>query len=251
MNRKQGFTLVELLVVIAIITILAGIVVPRVTDAIGRARMARAVSEIKGADLAITKMLADAEKSSVDKLFNEIDGRPGVNPLAVAALNSPKETAEFYSDVFYELLRRGKDADLSREGLVLQNVVRRKMGTSYMEIGPDPWGTHPYFFYAGPLKTNEFYDDRPTIEPSPFRCYRTIDPEVPYVYDATAKEAEDEILRGNPPVDNALGYPAPKDLTVYIWSYGADEQMNQWIQGQGGGDDVNNWDSQAGWSAFY
>jgi prepilin-type N-terminal cleavage/methylation domain-containing protein len=157
MNRSKGFTLVELLVVIAIITILAAIEVPRVTDAIGRARMARAASEIRGAELAVTKMLADVDKQAVDKFFGNLpDGRSrlavAVQQKAGASLDDIWTAERVYSDIFYELLRRGKDAQeglLEINGnLVLQDAVRRKLGSSYMDIPMDPWGTNPYFFFA-------------------------------------------------------------------------------------------------------
>jgi len=251
MNRSKGFTLVELLVVIAIITILAAIVVPRVTDAIGRARMARAASEIRGAELAITKMLADVDKQGIDKFFTA--GR--LATFIQNAVTAKAGTAEkMYSDVFYELLRRGKAADFDftaqflgggpNDKLVLVDAVKRKLGSSYMDIPMDPWGTNPYFFFAGPLTANPIYRNGA----SPFRCYRALDEDTPYVYTETQKNIEDRIMRGNPAFDNGPGYPSPKDLAVYIWSYGEDEISNQ---AEGGGDDINNWDSASGWSAFY
>lgn len=255
MNRSRGFTLVELLVVIAIITILASIVVPRVTDAIGRARMARAQSEIKGAELAITKMLADVDKQGLDKLFDP------VGSLATCVRNAMVDTAlrvtagKMYSDIFYELLRRGKAADFSftarylgnETGLVFAPAVKRKLGSSYMDIPMDPWGAHPYYFFAGPLTSSDIYGGTTA---SPFRCFRVnpINDQEPYIYTEPIKAKEDEIMRGNPRADGGPGYPSAKDLAVYIWSYGDDELSNQ---AEGGGDDVNNWDSAAGWSAFY
>ena len=253
MNRSKGFTLVELLVVIAIITILAAIVVPRVTDAIGRARMARAASEIKGAELAIVKMLADVDKQGIDKFFDPGTLATCVNNAMVDPV-MPVTAEKMYSDVFYELLRRGKQADFlftaryvgNQTGLVFVPAVARKLGSSYMDIPMDPWGTNPYFFFAGPLTSNSMYSGRHV--PSPFRCYRAIDEETPYFYTETQKGLEDEIMRGNPDWDNGPGYPSAKDLAVYIWSYGGDELSNQ---AEGGGDDINNWDSASGWSASY
>ncbi|MCX5769428.1 MAG: type II secretion system protein [Candidatus Hydrogenedentes bacterium] len=260
MNRAKGFTLVELLVVIAIITILAGIVVPRVTDAIGRARMARAASEIRGAELAIVKMLADVDKQGIDKFFNALpDGRAALPVCVESAMASDVSGEKIYSDIFYELLRRGKAADFAFTGpgegnfidpaLTLVPTVARKLGSSYMDIPMDPWGTHPYFFFAGPLTTNRMYMDRNGENtPSPFRCYRLRDDGSDYVYNDDAKREADALMRGNPKPDGGPGYPSAKDLAVYIWSYG-DDELNS--QAEGGGDDVNNWDSAAGWSAFY
>ncbi|HUW60597.1 MAG TPA: type II secretion system protein [Candidatus Bathyarchaeia archaeon] len=253
MNRSKGFTLVELLVVIAIITILAAIVVPRVTDAIGRARMARAASEIRGAELAITKMLADVDKQGIDKFFELLPDKTSALATYVenAATAGPDTAEKIYSNIFYELLRRGKNADFDftldhiSPVLTLAPAVQRKLGSSYMDIPMDPWGTHPYFFFAGPLTTNRMYMDRNNVNtPSPFRCYRGPD----YVYDQNAKVLADSEMRGNPRADNGPGYPSAKDLAVYIWSYGGDEFSNQ---AEGGGDDINNWDSASGWSALY
>ena len=47
MKRKQGFTLIELLVVIAIIGMLAGILIPVVSDALNSAAMAKTLSNGK------------------------------------------------------------------------------------------------------------------------------------------------------------------------------------------------------------
>lgn len=259
MNRSKGFTLVELLVVIAIITILASIVVPRVTDAIGRARMARAVSEIKGAELAVNKMLADVDKQSIDKLFGNLpDGRSrlavAVEQVAGASLDDSLTAERVYSDIMYVLLRRGKDAQedlLEINGnLVLQDTVRRKLGSAYMDMPMDPWGTNPYFFYAGPLKGLDVYR---------FRCHR----EPGYQYDSDQRTAENAKMRGNPGWDDLPQFPAPYDLPVYIFSYGEDEASNQRVvndqevvivdmsTNEIGGDDINNWDSANGWSAYY
>jgi hypothetical protein len=70
-------------------------------------------------------------------------------------------------------------------------------------------------------------------------------------------------MRGNPGEDDLPQFPAPHDLSVYIFSYGEDETSNQRvvndvevpIEDMGlneiGGDDINNWDNAGGWSAFY
>jgi prepilin-type N-terminal cleavage/methylation domain-containing protein len=250
MFTKRGFTLIELLVVIAIITILASIVAPRVAQYIEKGKMAKAVSEIRNADLALTKMLADVERKHFGHVLVFPDFEP--NQLTYA------QAVKMYSGAFYELLRKGKDANLG--GLPLDDLpvddpahqtrtlrlkpgMDRKLGTTYMDINLDPWGV-AYQFYAGPIKNAD----------SPFRSYRGPD----YRYNGTERDTLDGQLRGNPDPDDLPGFPCPKDLSVYIFSWGGNSAPNQpWLAaedvdlGIGGGDDISNWDTQSGWSGSY
>lgn len=253
MSTKRGFTLIELLVVIAIITILASIVAPKIYNAMERAKMARAYSEIKNADLALTKMLTDAERKHFGHFFQNFDptifnDNTGVNYAAAV---------QAYTTVFYELLRRGKSADVV--GVLgpdadLKAEIRRKLGTSYMDIGKDPW-SNLYQFYAGPFSRQVII--------YPFRAFR-VDENFVYT-DITRTELQTE-MRGNPPADYAAGFPCPGDLPVYIYSWGGDGVPNQNLdlllgvqQGgpveenltRDGYDDINNWDTQSNWGEFY
>jgi len=264
MLKKSGFTLIELLVVIAIITILASIVAPKVQGWIERGKMAKAVSEVRNADLALVKMLSDVERKTFGQLFTISPSLSGPNAASPTLWTA---AAKLYSDVFYELLRRGKEADYNHAtGLMnitytennitytvrLDPTVAKKLGTTYMDINLDPWGK-AYQFYAGPLKLKKNLDVFPNDYP-PFRAYRDAD----YFYDVNAKAALDTELRGNPPVDKQPGFPCPTDLSVYIYSMGGNQIPNQpWLAtpdsdlGNGGGDDINNWDTQSGWGSMY
>ena len=248
MFTKRGFTLIELLVVIAIITILASIVAPKVAGYIERGKMAKAVSEIRNADMALTKMLTDTERKNFGSMLQISPS--GQVPTYAAAV-------QLYTDAFYELLRRGRDADFATIplqdgfGISIKDVrLMKKLGTAYMDINLDPWGK-AYQFYAGPLKLKLALNP---YDFPPFRSFR----EEGYVYDADAKVALDAELRGNPPPDGVDGFPCPVDFPVYIFSLGGNSAPNQpWLAtadvdlGIGGGDDINNWDTQSGWSGFY
>jgi prepilin-type N-terminal cleavage/methylation domain-containing protein len=298
-HKRAGFTLVELLVVIAIIGILASIVLPRVTDAIYRGQVAKAVSEIKNIETSLTAVLSDTGRSNFHDLLADIDldlttGKDRLKVLTdaldadIAAgtsitdiANSVEDLEEFYSEMFYSILRQGKNSEWAQ--LHLNPTLRQKLGNSYMELGEDSWG-QKYKFWAGPLRTG----------PMMFRSYRIEEtaPELDdvafaetdvYRYDQVNEDIEnakipgaprDEYGGGTSPTDDPVpliqeggvtvhwyGYPAPKDLPVYVYSKGGNQldDANVFIQLDpafstedyalyGGGDDINNWDTQQGWN---
>ena len=231
MRRSVGFTLVELLVVVAIISILAAIVVPNVADYIGQARVARALSEIKGAELALTKMLADSGKSSFRHIFG---------------------TKEIYDPTtqIYTLLRKGKEAEI-----YMAPGVREKLSSFYMELGKDPWG-----------QLYQFEPNTWSMADGIYRKFRIYKPawEVP-----PPPRPDDYTLYDDVDPSISWSYPPNPRLPVYIYSMGADgisaQVRNLSLSGpqaydntgvlekteMGGGDDVNNWDNAQSWMAFY
>lgn len=269
MKRAYGFTLVELLVVIAIISILAGIVIPNVPKYINKARAVRAFSEVKGIDLALTKMLTDAGRSDFKSGFFVDASWPApdtTGPLTPGQ-NAVRNQAEIYSTVFYILLRRGKYADADNDwppGIQINEEVRRKLGDNYMDLGNDPWG-NLYQFYAGPFTpiADQYYVDAGRVL-SPFRIYQ-----VTSTVPGGITEDALSVLNVVDPDDDAgtamtLGYPAPRKATQFVWSTGknktSNQEFNQGYAGPagdfeldfiGGGDDINNWDNEQSWMTFY
>lgn len=198
-RAKRGFTLVELLVVMAIISILAAIVVPNVQRYIVRARVARAVSEINGAELAMTAMLADAGKSNFNQLFNPdavrgyLQDQTGLNLLDDTQRGSQQfftEAVKLYTTVAYDLLNYGRnvlrgdnisssssinidyqqpyspDPAITPPRPLINRDVLAKLGDQYMALGADPWG-NDYNFFPGPWRTHRQDPNDPTSPRAP------------------------------------------------------------------------------------
>jgi len=302
MKRNAGFTLVELLVVMAIITILASIAIPNVVNYIRQGQATRALADISSMETALTEVLADAGRSSLEQLFEPgcsgIDCPVGVQPYGVAnfmknqkgLLNWPPVTqAEFaqattlYSRALIGILRSGRNVLGSGQdeyGFSYANILKTdvvsKLGTSYIDIGLDPWG-NLYNVYPGPwtARLNTVNQQNVPVSlraPIPFRIYTKTDAEQSLPGASTIQTDSLVTIYDDPdssPID--IGFPAQGNQIAFIWSNGANllssqvlysglgytppasqyYDLNQGEDYQGGGDDVNNWDPANSWGRFY
>lgn len=277
--NKRGFTLVELLVVMAIITILAAIAVPNVTGYIARSRAVKAVTEIRGIELAITKMVSDAGRSSLGDLFNTTAIHSNLFGGTVCDTAQEFEDAQsLYTRTTYALLRLGRGAltDTDTElginySTYLNADVVRKLGTSYFDIGFDSWGQNLYQIYPG-----EWPKGR-AANYIPFRTFIVSSAASTIPGASRAGGQPDRLtLRGveDPETGEFLdiGYRPPLDKIAYIYSFGENLTSGQALYAirpngyvasaldyrpqdaeifMGGGDDPNNWDNEQTFMRFY
>ena len=115
LTHARGFTLIELLVVIAIISILATIAVPNIIEFMRKGNDAAAKAEIKNTDTALVLMLSDAGRTKFLDFLD--DGSRNTLKQELAAIyrdgdySFAKQLRDNFDTMFYELLRRGKEAD--------------------------------------------------------------------------------------------------------------------------------------------
>lgn len=296
MRRKHGFTLVELLVVMAIISILAAIAIPNIQQWITKSRAVKAQQEIRNMEIAFTKMLGDAGRSNMSEFINQAALYDAVETdlsLADGATIADWDdeafnlAVEYYTNVFYALLRAGRGAlsdssnVLTNEGDLLKADVVKQLGTTYMnDLGKDPWDGL-YQMYPGPWSVNN--------GPIPFRRYLPADEQLPgdppevVIGDALSigsatPGASSPLILTDPATGDDIelaGVPAPRGKQIYIWSkggnlvsgqalflhpnlgsYDPDAGASNYPAGQepelmGGGDDINNWDTDATYMQFY
>jgi len=272
-RRVLTFRFSGIILCLGIVLLGAIIAVPNFRKWVQSSHGFPAVSEIRNIELALTKVLSDAGRSSLLDLFD---------PVAFEKTCAWYEI-QYDADAFeartaictraaYALIISGRNAIqpdardddiMTHSRKVLAVDVVDKIGTSYYpELGNDPWG-NPYQFFPGPWPGN--------MGPVLFRAYAApgSGPSLPGDSTPTADPLTVTIAGEAP---GPRGHPVARHREIYIWSLGANgvsdqpryDPTHQYApparqhyrsdapdEYLGGGDDVNNWDKNQGFMSFY
>jgi type II secretory pathway pseudopilin PulG len=274
---KRTRSFVGEFIVVAVVITLAFIAIQNLSSRNSWSRFSQATFEIKGIELALSKMLSDSGCAHLSELFNAQGVNAAVGRVDGGAPWTAEEfrkLQELYTATSYALLRAGRlsleesyetSFGMGRFGDVLNHDVVKRLSTSYMELEFDPWGTM-YQIFPGAWEGE--FENHPII----FRTYTSYEEESglhdqePSRRDAFSFEIDDPDTGET----ITISYPASEGKPFYIYSLGANGISGQMMyrpdyegvapqelyEGQapeyrGGGDDITSWVNDATWHQFY
>jgi hypothetical protein len=183
--------------IVVLLLVFCGIAVSNMLVFLEGAQRTRTYTEMQGAELAIIAMMVDADRNSLSDFMPDSSGM------------TLSERMALHTQVCYELLSNGRDADYDGRPDFVE-----LLGSSYMELGADPWGNE-YLFLAWPPEKGDA-EESPEL--------------ISYALNIRG------CIRG--PVETQI---APPDKQVYILSMGKNGRLDQDREDSSDGDDLGNW----------